>query len=114
MHIMRTRAPAEGIRFTRAEKGTVVGRAFLYILWNELHDVPFGFMEDVYVEESQRGKGIGEALVKEVIKEARRRGCYKLVATSRHERDKVHALYLRLGFRDHGKEFRIDFSRKRT
>jgi len=34
----------------------------------------------------------------------------ELIATSRHARQRVHALYARLGFTDHGKEFRMDFS----
>ncbi|HTM67688.1 MAG TPA: GNAT family N-acetyltransferase [Candidatus Binatia bacterium] len=109
MHLTITRAPASGILITRAVKGKIVGRAFLYVLWNKLHDRPFGFMEDVFVEPEHRGGSVGTALVQRVISEARRRGCYKLVATSRHEREKVHALYLKLGFKDQGKEFRIDF-----
>lgn len=109
MYLQMTKAYAEGFLITRAVRGKIVGRAYLYVLHNQLHDEPFGFMEDVFVEESQRGKGVGEALVKRVIAEAKIRGCYKLVATSRYSRDRVHALYLRLGFTDHGKEFRIDF-----
>lgn len=35
--------------------------------------------------------------------------CYKLIATSRTSRPKVHELYHRLGFTQHGVEFRIDF-----
>jgi len=48
--------------------------------------------------------------VKRVVAEAKRHRCYKLIATSRHARNRVHALYDRLGFKDHGKEFRVDFS----
>lgn len=76
---------------------------------NDLHEAPFGLLEDVYVEESQRGNGLGSALVVEVIAAAREAGCYKLVATSRTSRPKVHELYERLGFEAHGVEFRIDF-----
>jgi GNAT superfamily N-acetyltransferase len=64
----------------------------------------------VFVEPDHRGDEIGTTLVKRVIAEAKRRRCYKLIATSRHTRDRVHALYARLGFTDHGKEFRMDFS----
>ncbi|MEO0537352.1 MAG: hypothetical protein AAF215_26285 [Cyanobacteria bacterium P01_A01_bin.123] len=35
--------------------------------------------------------------------------CYKLIATSRTSRPKVHDLYQRLGFTQQGFEFRIDF-----
>jgi GNAT superfamily N-acetyltransferase len=77
---------------------------------NGLHERPFGLLEDVFVEPDHRGGEIGTALVKRVIAEAKRRRCYKLIATSRHARDRVHALYARLGFTDHGKEFRMDFA----
>jgi GNAT superfamily N-acetyltransferase len=111
MQLTVTKAPAEGFLITKWRGGKCVGRAYLYVLHNKLHDRPFGFMEDVFVDESCRGKGIGEALVKRVISMARRKGCYKLVATSRYERPRVHELYLKLGFSDRGKEFRIDLKK---
>ncbi len=89
--------------------GKEVARAFLYLMSNELHTRPFGFMEDVYVDESLRGMGLGSRIVNEVIEEAKRSGCYKLICTSRHSKPRVQALYGKLGFSDHGKEFRIDF-----
>jgi len=101
---------ADGIRLSQTVQGKEVGRAYLYVLRNDLHTQPFGFMEDVFVDDQHRGNGYGEALVKRVIAEAKRRGCYKLVATSRYARPRVHALYAKLGFADHGKEFRIDFA----
>jgi len=35
-------------------------------------------------------------------------GCYKLVATSRASRPRVHELYERLGFENYGVEFRMN------
>ncbi len=98
-----------GVKFYVRDEQREVGRAYLYLLSNDLHPEPFGFMEDVFVDESIRGQGVGSALVKRVIEEAKIRGCYKLICTSRHEKPKVHELYKELGFRDQGKEFRIDF-----
>lgn len=110
MKVDRQERTAKGIRFSvRGESGEVA-RAYLYIMTNDLHEAPFGLLEDVYVAESQRGKGLGSALVKEVITAAREAGCYKLIATSRTTRPKVHELYERLGFERHGLEFRINFS----
>lgn len=108
MRLVCSSVHAEGILITCWQFGRPVGHAFLYILRNCLHEEPFGFMENVFVEPKRRGEGIGERLVKRVIEKARERGCYKLVAASRRERPKVHALYLKLGFSDRGKEFRID------
>lgn len=86
-----------------------MARAYLYIMKNDLHKEPFGLMEDVFVDENLRGQGIGTELVKKVIKTARENKCYKLIATSRHENPRVRVLYERLGFKNHGLEFRIDF-----
>lgn len=100
---------AQGIRFSIKGEAGEIARAYLYVMTNDLHDAPFGLLEDVYVDESQRGNGLGTALVKEVIAAARDAGCYKLIATSRTSRSKVHELYERLGFDNHGVEFRMNF-----
>lgn len=109
MRLQAKTVPAYGVKITRALKGKVIGRAYLYVMTKDLHQRPFGLMEDVFVEPEHRGSEIGTALVKRVLIEAKRRKCYKIVATSRHARGRVHDMYLRLGFADHGKEFRIDF-----
>lgn len=108
MDIHKAAAKSEGVRLFIRRDDREVARAYLFLVWNSLHDAPFGLLEDVYVDETSRGRGLGTEIVNAVIKEAKARGCYKLVATSRHTRPKVHELYLRLGFKDHGKEFRID------
>jgi GNAT superfamily N-acetyltransferase len=99
---------AHGMRFSVSADGREIGRAYLYLMSNDLHDEPFGLLEDVFVEESARGDGVGTALVNEVIAAARRSGCYKLIATSRASRPKVHALYESLGFENYGVEFRMN------
>ena len=99
-----------GIRFSISDSGREIARAYLYVMTNDLHGAPFGLLEDVYVDESQRGSGLGTALVKEVISSAQDAGCYKLIATSRTSRPKVHELYERLGFEKHGVEFRMNFA----
>jgi GNAT superfamily N-acetyltransferase len=106
--IRREERPARGIRFAIQGAEGEVARAYLYIMANDLHDAPFGLLEDVFVAESERGDGLGTALVKEVIAAAREAGCYKLVATSRASRPKVHELYERLGFANYGIEFRMN------
>jgi GNAT superfamily N-acetyltransferase len=100
---------AKGIRISVVDNGVEVGRAYLYLMTNDLHDRPFGLMEDVFVDESCRGKGVGSELVRQLIAQAQEANCYKLIATSRVSRPKVHELYQKLGFNQHGVEFRIDF-----
>ena len=109
MKIKKKIIEGKGIRFSTEVDGEEVGRAFLYILFNDLHEEPFGFLEDVYINKSSRGQGIGTKLLNKVINEAKRNECYKIVATSRYSRPKVHKLYDRLGFKKQGIEFRLDF-----
>ncbi len=109
MNVERQEQPARGLRFSVRRDGGEVARAYLYVMTNDLHEAPFGLMEDVYVAEAARGSGLGTTLVNQVIAAAREAGCYKLIATSRASRPKVHALYERLGFTSHGVEFRLDF-----
>jgi GNAT superfamily N-acetyltransferase len=108
MNVTRKKLAAEGIRFSVSVDDVEVARAYLYLMHNDLHGEPFGLMEDVFVDESQRGEGLGTRLVNEVIAAAKENKCYKLIATSRDSRPKVHELYRRLGFSDHGREFRIN------
>lgn len=98
-----------GQRFSVMSDGVEVAHAYLYVLKNDLHPEPFGLLEDVFVGGDMRGRGVGSELVKTVVAAAKEAGCYKLIATSRAERHKVHELYLKLGFTDYGKEFRVDF-----
>ncbi len=109
MDIQKKEINAKGIKYCVLRNGKEIARAYLYILRNDLHDKPFGLLEDVYVQESLRGRGYGPILVKTIIGEAQRRGCYKLNCTSRHTKPRVQKLYERLGFKNHGLEYRIDF-----
>ncbi len=98
-----------GLRLSFAENGREIGRTFLYTLRNELHSQPFGYLEDVFVEDQHRGRGIGTELVRAAIALAAARGCYKVVATSRFSRVAVHSWYEKeFGLALHGYEFRLD------
>jgi GNAT superfamily N-acetyltransferase len=90
------------------EHGQEIGHGYLYLIKNDLHEQPYGFMEDVFVEDSFRGKGVGMQIVQALITEAKVQGCYKLIGTSRNARAKVHEFYKKLGFTDYGKEFRME------
>jgi len=86
-----------------------IGHAYLYVLENDLHDQPFGLMEDVFVKEEFRGQGYGKELVRKVIESAKKHNCYKLICTSRYSKTAVHDFYEKLGFSKQGVEFRISF-----
>lgn len=56
------------------------------------------WIEDVVVDESARGHGVGEALNRAALDEAKRRGAITVELTSRPTREAANRLYLRLGF----------------
>lgn len=102
---------AQGVRLSiRDEEGHELARAWLYVLRNNLHSQPFGFLEDVFVTEEARRGGLATKIVQSVIERARAHGCYKLVDSSRFDRPWVHLLYEKLGFRKHGFAFRLDLA----
>jgi len=96
------------VRLSAVKNGEEVGAMYLYLIRNDSHKEPYGFFEDLSVKEEQRGKGIGTALINEAAAEAKRLGCYKLLATSRVSRENVHRMYEKLGMKKWGIEFRMD------
>lgn len=56
------------------------------------------WIEDVVVDDSARGQGVGEALNHAAIAEAGRRGAKNVSLTSRASREAANRLYQRLGF----------------
>ena len=103
-----TKKDCYAIKITATEDDKEIGRAWLYVLQNDLHSEPFGLLEDVFVEEKHRGGGVGTKLVQGAIDEAKKIGCYKLIATVRSSKEVVCSWYEKFGFINHGAEFRID------
>ena len=108
MQIIEEKIESYGIKFILKDEEKIIGRSYLYILNNDLHVEPFGFIEDVYVDETCRGHGMGTKLINQMIEKASVLGCYKIIMTSRYSNEKVHKLYTHLGFEDRGKEFRLN------
>jgi GNAT superfamily N-acetyltransferase len=57
-----------------------------------------GQIEFVRVASNQRGRGIGEAMMRWAIAECEKRGCYLVQLTSDVNRPAAHRFYERLGF----------------
>lgn len=110
MIINKKEISTKGIRLFIEQNGKEISHAYLYLIKNDLHAEPYGLLEDVFVNESSRGSGLGTGLINEIIKTAKENGCYKIVATSRNERPKVHALYEKFGFKNYGLEFRMNLN----
>lgn len=79
-----------------ADEGYVVGTLTLVIF-----AIPTGrsaWIEDVVVDSSARGAGVGEQLTLAAIEEARLRGVSSVNLTSRPSREAANAMYVKLGF----------------
>lgn len=57
-----------------------------------------GYIDDLVVDESARGKGVGRSLMEKAITFAKEEGVYALYLTSRPSRETANRLYLKLGF----------------
>ncbi|NQV91550.1 GNAT family N-acetyltransferase [Candidatus Woesearchaeota archaeon] len=109
MNIVLKEILSKSIRISAEKEGIEVGRVFLQFVVNDLHDKPYGLVEDLFVREEFRGMGYSKVLMKKIIEMAQEYKCHKLIATSRLGRDQLHEYYESFGFKTHGKEFRIDF-----
>ncbi len=87
---------ADSVLFVARVDGRIVGTLTL-----ALYRIPTGrkaWIEDVVVDDSARGHGVGEALSRAAVDEARRRGAKDVSLTSRPSRKAANRLYQRIGF----------------
>jgi ribosomal protein S18 acetylase RimI-like enzyme len=88
--------PATTLLVARADDNTIVGTLTLVMF-----RIPTGvraWIEDVVVDESARGKGVGEALTRAALDRAAEAGARTVDLTSRPSREAANRLYRRLGF----------------
>ena len=108
MQVHKKEGTSRRIKVEVKKEDKTIAWAFLYLITNERHNEPYGLMENVFVMEQFRGRGIGAQLVKEVIKEAKKQSCYKLIGQARHVNQRAHQLYTEFGFKNHGLNFRMN------
>jgi ribosomal protein S18 acetylase RimI-like enzyme len=108
MQIQKEYLNSKAIKFIIIKNNKQIARAHLYIIKNDLHNKPYAYIEDVYVNENHRGQGFGKKLINYLISQAKQLNCYKIICTSRNNNDLVHNFYKNQGFKEHGKEFRIN------
>lgn len=108
IHIWRGRNAA-GVRTVVALIGDeVIGTASLILEHKFLHrGGTIGHIEDVAVRPGHEGKGVGSAVVRELVELARRSGCYKVILSCT---DQNVPFYSRIGFRRHDNGMRIDLT----
>lgn len=87
---------ASTLLIARADDGSILGAAALTV-----YLVPTctrAIIEDVIVDGSARGQGIGEALVRRCLEIAREKGAPAVTLTSNPKREAANRLYQRMGF----------------
>ena len=85
------------VLFVATDEGVHVGSLTLV-----LFRIPTGLraiIEDVVVDSSARGKGVGEALTRAALDRAAAVGCRTVDLTSRPSREAANRLYQRIGFK---------------
>jgi len=89
--------------------GRGVGTYSLIILDNlGHHGRRAGVVENVAVDPTCQGHGIGKAMMEHARARCRERNCYKLALSSNLIRTEAHAFYDALGFDRHGYSFRVE------
>ncbi len=84
------------VLYVARDDGRIVGSLTL-----AFYRIPTGlkaWIEDVVVDDSARGKGVGEALNRAAIAEVAHRGAKNVSLTSRSSREAANRLYQRIGF----------------
>lgn len=90
-------------------EGRIAGSAVLIIVPNLSHQGrPYAMVDNVIVDEAQRGRGYGALLLRFAAGVALETGCYKLSLTSNKLRPEAHRFYERLGFRATHEGFRLE------
>jgi GNAT superfamily N-acetyltransferase len=85
--------------------GEIAGLGGLHVLPLVEHDEPGCMLTAMIVGTEHRRQGIGTELVGAVEREARSRGCSRLVLGSADRRADAHAFYESLGFEATGRRF---------
>lgn len=78
------------------DKGSIIGTGT--IIWNEILTDTFAFLEDIVVDSTYRGQGLGEKITRALIDVARDKKVKTIALTSRPSRVAANKLYQKLGF----------------
>jgi ribosomal protein S18 acetylase RimI-like enzyme len=89
-------SPATMLLVASNATGTIVGSLTLVVF--RAPTGPRAWIEDVVVDTSTRGQGVGAALVREALDRATAAGARTVDLTSRPSREAANRLYVRLGF----------------
>jgi GNAT superfamily N-acetyltransferase len=90
--------PARGRVFVAREGREVVAMASLLYTISTAEGGKAALFEDLVVAPEHRKRGIGEALLKHVVAEARKEGVLRLTLLTDMQNERAQAMYRRVGF----------------
>lgn len=90
--------PSKGRIFVAREGREVVAMASLLYTVSTAEGGRAAWFEDLVVAPEQRQRGIGEALLKHVVAEARKEGVLRLTLLTDMQNERAQAMYRRVGF----------------
>jgi ribosomal protein S18 acetylase RimI-like enzyme len=90
-------SPATVLFMARDDDGRYIGTLTLALFL--IPTARRAWIEDVIVDESARGKGVGEALNRAALDRAKQEGAKTVDLTSRPSREAANRLYQRIGFK---------------
>lgn len=87
----------------------LIGFATFSVRFIVRYKQPIAQLEELFVKEEHRNKGLGKKLINQVADKARELDCYRLYIESHIDRTTAHAVYEKLGFSKDGYYFKINF-----
>src|SRR6185503_3760614 len=81
--------------------GELVGVAVISFLWTLEHGGPAAWLDEVYVEPTRRGHGLGQQLIEAAMQVARDSGCIALDLEVDAGHEAAERLYQRMDFKRH-------------
>ncbi len=96
--------------FLAEDDGAAAGVVSLWFRSRLNWTSPEAWVPDLYVDPAFRRRGHARALLDACVKEARSRGCHRLVLESGHERTEAHRLYEEYGFVHTGRSYGLQLA----
>jgi diamine N-acetyltransferase len=96
-------SPEEGSVWLLTVEGAVAGYCVLTFGFSIEYHGRHGFIDELFVLEGYRGHGLGSLAIEQASAVCRSLGMRVILLEVAFENERAHALYARMGFREHGR-----------